>query len=88
VVRANLAAAEAETTGPINIGTGVEGNVLELIEALAPHAHADFTPDHQPERTGEIRHIAIDSTRAREELGWEARIGLAEGIEQTLASYE
>jgi UDP-glucose 4-epimerase len=87
VVSANLAAAESEATGPINIGTGVEGTVLQLVEALAPHAHADFTPDHQPERTGEIRHIAIDSTRAREELGWEARIGLAEGIERTLATY-
>ncbi len=88
VVRANLAAAESGATGPINIGTGVEGTVLELIEALAPHAHADFSPDHQPERPGEVRHIAIDSSRARDELGWEAQIRLPEGIEQTLASYE
>ena len=86
VVAANLAAAGSEASGPINIGTAVETNVLELIEALAPHAHADFTPDHQPERTGEVRHIAIDATRAREELGWEAKVALAEGLEQTLAS--
>ena len=86
VVAANLAAAESDATGPINIGTGIETNVLELVEALAPHASADFTPDHRPERTGEVRRIAIDARRARETLGWEPRVGLAEGIEQTLAS--
>ena len=86
VVAANLAAADSDATGPINIGTAVETNVLELIEALAPHAHADFSADHQPERSGEVRHIAIDATRAREELGWEPKVALAEGLEQTLAS--
>jgi nucleoside-diphosphate-sugar epimerase len=58
------------------------------VEALAPHAHADFTPEHEPERPGEVRHIALDSSRARETLGWEAKVALPEGIEQTLASVE
>jgi UDP-glucose 4-epimerase len=87
VVAANLAAAGSDATGPINIGTGVEASVLDLVEALAPHAHADFTPDHQAERPGEVRHIALDASRAREILGWEARVPLGEGIEQTLASH-
>ena len=86
VVAANLAAADSDVTGPINIGTGVEASVLDLVEALAPHAHADFTPDHQAERPGEVRHIALDASLAREVLGWEAGVPLAEGIEQTLAS--
>jgi UDP-glucose 4-epimerase len=87
VVAANLAAvAKADVSGPINIGTGIETNVLQLVEALAPHATSDFTPDHQPERPGEVRRIAIDATRARETLGWEAKVELPEGIEQTLAS--
>jgi UDP-glucose 4-epimerase len=87
VVAANLAAAESDATGPINIGTGVEASVLDLVETLAPHAHADFTPDHQPERPGEVRHIALDASRAREVLGWEPQMPLAEGLEQTLASH-
>ena len=86
VVAANLAAAGSDVSGPINIGTGVESNVLELIEALAPHAHADFTPNHEAERPGEVRHIALDASRARETLGWESKVALPEGIEQTLAS--
>jgi UDP-glucose 4-epimerase len=88
VVAANLAAAESQATGAYNIGRGVETNVLELVEALAPHAANGFEPEHAPERPGEVRHIALDFTRAREELGWEPRIGLEEGIERTLASLD
>ena len=86
VVSANLAAAESDATGPFNIGTGRETTVLDLVEVLAPHATASFEPEHQPERPGEVRRIALDATRARDQLGWEPRVGLAEGIEQTLAS--
>ena len=86
VVAANLAAAESDVTGPVNIGTAVQATVLDLVEALAPHAHADFTPIHEPERSGEVRHIAIDFSRARDSFGWEPQVALAEGIEQTLAS--
>jgi UDP-glucose 4-epimerase len=86
VVAANLAAAESDVSGPVNIGTGVETNVLELAEALAPHARGDFTPEHEPERPGEVRHIAIDASLAREAFGWEAKVPLGEGLEQTLRS--
>jgi UDP-glucose 4-epimerase len=86
VVAANLTAAESDAGGPINVGTGVETTVLDLIEALTPHATADFTPVHEPERAGEVRRSTIDAARARELLGWEARVALTEGIAQTLAS--
>lgn len=86
VVEANLLAANSEATGAFNIGTGVETSVLELIEALAPHAHAPFEPEYAPPRLGEVRHIALDSSRAARELGWRARTTLAEGLEKTLSA--
>ncbi|MBV9212422.1 MAG: GDP-mannose 4,6-dehydratase [Actinobacteria bacterium] len=86
VVSANLMAAAAAVNGPVNIGTGRETTVLELVDVLGPHATASFEPDHHPERPGEVRRIALDATRARAELGWEARVALAQGIEQTLGS--
>jgi UDP-glucose 4-epimerase len=56
------------------------------VDTLAPLAPNGFEPEHKPERPGEVRHIALDSSRARAELGWEARVGLEEGLAQTLES--
>jgi UDP-glucose 4-epimerase len=87
VVAAALAAAEAEATGPINIGTGVETDVLELARLLAELGDAgDFEPELAPPRTGEVQRISIDPARAERELGWSAGVGLEEGLRLTLDS--
>jgi UDP-glucose 4-epimerase len=86
VVDANLKAAETQTSGAVNIGVGKEVSVLDIVDALAPHADGAFEPDHAPERPGEVRHIALDTSRAKQELGWEAGTGLEDGLERTLAS--
>jgi len=86
VVRANLAAAESEAAGALNIGTGVQTSVLDLVAALGRVTGADLEAEHAPERPGEVRHIALDASRARVELGWEAAVAVDEGLERTLAS--
>jgi UDP-glucose 4-epimerase len=86
VVAANLAAAESGGAGPYNVGTGRETTVLEVAETLSDIAGHPFEPEFAPERAGEVRRIAIDPSRAREELGWQARVGLREGLERTLDS--
>ncbi|HYM58278.1 MAG TPA: GDP-mannose 4,6-dehydratase [Solirubrobacteraceae bacterium] len=86
VVEANLRAAAAEATGAINIGRGVQTSVVEIVSALARHSDNGFQATHGPARPGEVQHIYLDTSRAREELGWEARVDLDEGLELTLAS--
>jgi UDP-glucose 4-epimerase len=87
VVSAMLAAAEAETSGPINIGTGVETDVLELVSALGElGGNGDFEPEFAPPRTGEVQRISIDPARAASELGWRAEMDLKEGLRVTLDS--
>jgi UDP-glucose 4-epimerase len=86
VVEANLRAAETDTTGPVNIGLGQEKSVLDIVEVLKQHAPNGFEPEHAPERPGEVQHIALDPSRAREELGWEAKVELEEGLRRTLDS--
>ncbi len=87
VVSAMLAAAEAETSGPINIGTGIETDVLELVSALGElGGSGDFEPDFAPPRTGEVQRISIDPARAASELGWRAEMDLSEGLRVTLDS--
>jgi UDP-glucose 4-epimerase len=87
VVSAMLAAAESETTGPVNIGTGVETDVLELVGQLgALGGSENFEPELAPPRTGEVQRISIDPARAKHELDWAPQMGLEDGLRRTLDS--
>ena len=87
VVAAALAAAGSDTTGPVNIGTGIETDVLELVEALGElGGKGDFSPEFAPPRPGEVQRISIDPARAERELSWKPQMGLKEGLRVTLDS--
>jgi UDP-glucose 4-epimerase len=86
VVAANLAASGTDGAGPYNVGTGRETTVLELIDVLQDLGGKPFEADFQPERPGEVRRIAIDPSLAKQELGWEARTDIREGLRITLDS--
>jgi UDP-glucose 4-epimerase len=87
VVSAALAAAGSKATGPINVGTGRETDVLELARQLGElEGTESFEPELAPARTGEVQRISIDPSRAERELGWQAKVGLEEGLRLTLAS--
>jgi UDP-glucose 4-epimerase len=86
VVAANLAAADKrDVGGAVNIGTGRETSVLDLVAILQQEGgRDDFEPDFAEARLGEIERSCLDVTRARDELGWEARTSLNDGIRATL----
>ena len=88
VARANLLAAGSELTGPVNIGWGRETSVLELLQALGSVSDGRrvLEPELAPERPGEVRRSCLDVRRAREELGWEAEVGLEDGLRGILAT--
>ncbi|HEY5815910.1 MAG TPA: NAD-dependent epimerase/dehydratase family protein [Solirubrobacterales bacterium] len=87
VVAAALAAAESAASGPINVGTGIETDVLELARRLAEIDGVEsFEPELAPARPGEVQRIALDASRAERELGWRAETSLAEGLRLTLDS--
>jgi UDP-glucose 4-epimerase len=87
VVRAQLAAGQSSVTGEINVGTGRETSVLDIVEVmkeLEPDAAAGFDPAFAEARLGEIERSCLDVTRAREELGFEAQTTLRDGMRATL----
>ncbi|MDQ6806365.1 MAG: GDP-mannose 4,6-dehydratase [Actinomycetota bacterium] len=87
VVRANLLAADGDLRGSVNIGHGQETSVLQLLDALDEVSERGplAEPRFLPERPGEVRRSCLDVSRARRELGWEARTQLAEGLRTILA---
>ncbi|MGH2961786.1 MAG: NAD-dependent epimerase/dehydratase family protein [Solirubrobacterales bacterium] len=94
VVAALLAAADRLTSpedsipGVLNVGTGTETSVLELVKRLAElSGDAEFEPEHAPARPGEIQRIALDSGAARRALGWAPETDLGAGLALTLESF-
>jgi UDP-glucose 4-epimerase len=87
VVDAALAAAASDYVGSLNVGTGIETSVLELIEVLRDlSGEAGFAAELAPPRPGEVQRIALDASRAEEVLGWSAKTSLREGMRLTLDS--
>lgn len=80
VVRAWVAAAEADVTGALNISTGTQTSVLELI--------AELGLQHRlvPGRPGEITHSCLDPSAAERALAWRAKVRLPDGLRLTLGA--
>ena len=71
----------------VNIGTGVETSVNELFRTMAAELGCTMPPRRADERQGDVRRICLDSTRARDLLGWRPSISLAEGLRRTCAYF-
>ncbi len=83
VVRATNAAmrARAAPGHAINVATGARVSVLSLARQIARALGSDLAPEVTGEyRAGDIRHCFADTSRAREMLGFEARLTLGEGL--------
>ena len=83
VVRANLAAVDGPT-GVYNLGTGVETDVNTLYRMLAAASGVNAVARHGPAKSGEQRRSCLDTTAARERLGWKATVTFADGVLSTV----
>jgi UDP-glucose 4-epimerase len=81
VARSLLAAVGQK--GVFNVSTGVETDVSRLFELLRTAANASVEGELAPLREGELERSCIDPGRAREQLGWQAEIGLEDGLAAT-----
>jgi UDP-glucose 4-epimerase len=84
IARANiLAAAGDRTEGVYNVASGTETTLLGLAEALLAVMGSDLAVEHGPDRAvnGVVRRLAATDA-ARDELGFQARVGLHEGLRE------
>lgn len=85
VVRANLAALDYDASGIINVGTGIETNVVELFRALRDLINPEIPEEHAPGKPGEQRRSVLGYDLAKRVLGWSPTVSLEEGLRQTVA---
>jgi len=84
IARANVLAARSGIgEGTYNIASGTETSLLELAQALLRAMGSDLGVEHGPERAvnGVVRRLA-DTSAAKRDLGFEATIGIDEGLRQ------
>jgi UDP-glucose 4-epimerase len=82
VARANVLAAATDVTGEVfNVAGGRETSLAELAGALLRAMGSDLPTEHGPARAvNPVTRRLADTTRARERLGFEAEVGLDEGL--------
>lgn len=85
VVHAFVLAADRGDNDRFTIGTGERISVNQLFRALAAATEYPHEATPGPARAGEVRHSALDATRASRELGWKPWTTLEEGLAATLA---
>lgn len=83
VVAATVAALAAEISGPLNVGTGRETSVNEVVAVLVRASGTDLVPEHLPARPGEAARACLDADRARRSLGWKPQTSLESGLAET-----
>jgi len=68
----------------LNVGTGTGTSVRDLHTALAKAAGTADAPAYREAPADDLRSVLVDPGSARRALGWEAAIGLAEGLARTV----
>jgi UDP-glucose 4-epimerase len=84
VVEANLAAMGQDIQGTYNVGTGEETSINDLLRILVRHTNSTCKEVHGPAKGGEQARSVIDSGKLRQELSWESRTELSEGLKRTV----
>ncbi len=71
----------------VNVGTGAQSSVLDLVAALRAACGRDLPVEHRPGRAADIRASQADIARAATLLDWRPAVSLADGLANTYAAH-
>jgi len=86
IVKANLLACKAKIGfgEAINIGSGKETSVNQILMLINKYLNKDVKPVFAPERKGELRRSCSDNTKAERILGYKEEYGFEQGLRATI----
>lgn len=84
VAAANLLALESSHVGALNIGTGLETDLLTLYRKLCEKTGCKTAAAHGAAKSGEQRRSCLDAGLARSILGWSPGTTLDDGLARTV----
>lgn len=82
VVAGIIACLSTRIDSPLNIGTGKQANLLQVIELLENELSTAIEPIFEEEKMGDIKHSCLAINAAKAQLNWEPQYDLEEGIKQ------
>ncbi len=84
VVEAALLAMEKEKSGIYNIGTAKETNINEIFRKIKELTNSNCKKIHGPAKPGEQKRSCLDYSKAKEELNWQPKYNLEDGLKETI----
>jgi UDP-glucose 4-epimerase len=84
VATANLDALEKGSGGTFHISSGIPVTINDIFRKLALLTDYKLEPRFGPPRKGDVYRIALDNSRAQEQLGWRPRVTIEEGLRLTI----
>ena len=85
VVDALIKSAETDDNLFLNIGTGVETSVNELVSILSQKISWDGEPEYASKREGELLRSVLNNERAKSQIGWEPKYTLDTGLDELIS---
>ena len=85
VVDALIKSSETDDNLFLNIGTGVETSVNELVSILSQKISWDGEPEYEPKREGELLRSVLNNERAKSQIGWEPKYTLDTGLDELIS---
>ena len=79
---------DKEITGPINLGNPGEFTMLELAQKVIALTGSSSKLVHQPLPQDDPVRRRPDISRAKEQLGWQPKVPLEDGLKQTIAYFD
>lgn len=70
--------------GIYNLGWGLPTSVNDIFSTLARVTDYDQPVQYGPAKVGETRHIYLNASKAKRDLGWSATISLEDGLRRTV----
>lgn len=84
VVEAMILSSQSEDNLFLNIGTGVETSVNQLVEIMKDKFNSDIEPIYQDAREGELLRSVLDNSKALATIGWKPVYDLNAGMEKVV----
>ena len=71
-----------------NLSTQTETSLLDLVKIMGKVSGCNIVPKFGPVREGDIYRSMLSNQKAKEGLGWEPQVSLADGLRRTMAYFQ